>query len=111
MPFLRVIDQAGNNTEYETNYLPRIGERIMLEYGINNDPVTEMGAGHIGATRLLPDQTAIGVAEGPSGQEFKENMVGFGNINGHRDFHRWYMSNANSASSQPGFHAGRLKPV
>jgi hypothetical protein len=39
MPFLRVIDQAGNKTDYETDYLPRIGERIMLEYGINKNPV------------------------------------------------------------------------
>jgi hypothetical protein len=35
MRFLRVIDQAGNNTDYETDYLPRIGERVMLEYGID----------------------------------------------------------------------------
>jgi hypothetical protein len=39
MPLLRVIDQAGNKTDYETDYLPRIGERIMLEYGINKNLV------------------------------------------------------------------------
>ena len=39
MAHLRVIDQAGNKQDYETDYLPRIGERIMLEYGIGKDPV------------------------------------------------------------------------
>ena len=34
-----VIDQAGNKTGYETDQLPRIGERIMLEYGINKNSV------------------------------------------------------------------------
>jgi hypothetical protein len=29
-----VIDQAGNKTDYETEFVPRIGERIELEYGI-----------------------------------------------------------------------------
>jgi hypothetical protein len=37
--YLRVIDQAGNGTDYETEFVPRIGERVLLEYGIGNDPV------------------------------------------------------------------------
>ena len=40
MQHLRVIDQAGNGTDYETEFVPRIGERILLEYGIGKDPVT-----------------------------------------------------------------------
>lgn len=39
MKTLRVIDQAGNRTDYETEFVPRIGERIFLEYGINKGPV------------------------------------------------------------------------
>ncbi len=39
MKNLRVIDQAGNGTDYETEHVPRIGERIMLEYGIGSEPV------------------------------------------------------------------------
>ena len=39
MPHLRVIDEAGNKTDYETDHIPRIGERIMLEYGIGKAPV------------------------------------------------------------------------
>jgi hypothetical protein len=34
MRYLRVIDQAGNKTDYETEFVPRIGERIELEYPI-----------------------------------------------------------------------------
>ena len=33
MKYLRVIDEVGNNTDYETEFVPRTGERIMLEYG------------------------------------------------------------------------------
>lgn len=41
MRHLRVIDQHGNKTDYETDYIPRIGERIELRYGRNNQPVTD----------------------------------------------------------------------
>jgi hypothetical protein len=36
---LRVVDQAGNRTDYETEFVPRIGERILLPYGTGGDPV------------------------------------------------------------------------
>lgn len=39
MTSLSVVDQAGNRIEYETELVPRIGERILLEYGIGGDPV------------------------------------------------------------------------
>ena len=39
MKQLRVIDQAGNRADYETEFVPRIGERIFLQYGINKGPV------------------------------------------------------------------------
>lgn len=39
MKHLRVIDQAGNRTDYETEFVPRIGERVLLRYGIGSDPV------------------------------------------------------------------------
>jgi len=39
MKNLRVVDQAGNGQEYETEFVPRIGERIELEYGSGSDPV------------------------------------------------------------------------
>jgi hypothetical protein len=29
---LRVLDEDGNETDYETDFVPRIGERILLEY-------------------------------------------------------------------------------
>ena len=32
MTYLRVIDQAGNNQDFEVAFVPRIGERILLEY-------------------------------------------------------------------------------
>jgi hypothetical protein len=34
MRYLRVIDRAGNKTDYETEFVPRIGERIQLEYAV-----------------------------------------------------------------------------
>lgn len=37
MKYLRVIDEAGNNTDYETEFVPRIGERIVLHYKVGND--------------------------------------------------------------------------
>ena len=40
MKYLRVVDQAGNRTDYEAEFVPRIGERVELVYGIGkNDPV------------------------------------------------------------------------
>lgn len=39
MKLLRVVDQAGNRTDYETEFVPRIGERILLRYGTGGDPV------------------------------------------------------------------------
>lgn len=38
---LRVVDQAGNNTDYETEFVPRIGEQIVLTYKRGNDTVRE----------------------------------------------------------------------
>jgi hypothetical protein len=39
MKHLRVIDVAGNRHDYDAECVPRIGERILLEYGIANAPV------------------------------------------------------------------------
>ncbi|MDW5266937.1 MULTISPECIES: hypothetical protein [Acidobacteriaceae] len=39
MENLRVIDEAGNRQDYKTEFVPRIGERIVLEYGIAGAPV------------------------------------------------------------------------
>jgi hypothetical protein len=39
MKMLRVIDPAGNKQDYETEYVPRIGERIVLEYGESKETV------------------------------------------------------------------------
>ncbi len=39
MKLLRVIDQIGNNQDYETEFVPRIGERVELEYGIGGEPI------------------------------------------------------------------------
>ena len=36
---LRVVDQVGNQHDYETEFVPRIGERIELRYGFAGDPV------------------------------------------------------------------------
>lgn len=41
MKHLRVIDEIGNKHDYEAEFVPRIGERIRLEFGIGNDPVRE----------------------------------------------------------------------
>lgn len=41
MKNLRVIDPAGNKQDYETPFVPRIGERIMLTYGIGREPVRD----------------------------------------------------------------------
>ena len=39
MHSLRVVDQAGNHTDYETQFVPRIGERILVEYRSGGDPI------------------------------------------------------------------------
>jgi len=38
MKLLRIIDEVGNKTDYETDWVPRIGERIVLVRGRNNEP-------------------------------------------------------------------------
>jgi hypothetical protein len=39
MKSVRVVDQFGNKTDYETETVPRIGERIVMDYGIGSEPV------------------------------------------------------------------------
>lgn len=39
MKLLRVIDQDGNKQAYETEFVPRIGERIQLEYRTGPEPM------------------------------------------------------------------------
>jgi hypothetical protein len=39
MKYLRVIDQDGNNTDYESDFVPRIGERIELTYRVGAGPL------------------------------------------------------------------------
>lgn len=39
MKELRVYDTIGNKQDYETEFVPRIGERIQLEYGKGGQPV------------------------------------------------------------------------
>ena len=41
MKHLRVIDEIGNKQDVETEFVPRIGERILLTFGIGNEPVRE----------------------------------------------------------------------
>ncbi len=41
MKHLRVIDQIGNKHDYEAEFVPRIGERILLNVGVGNEPVRE----------------------------------------------------------------------
>lgn len=63
---LRVIDQAGNKTDYETDYLLRIGERIMLRSGINKGPVAIHYFRVKNVMYRLPDvQAAILIEEDP----------------------------------------------
>jgi hypothetical protein len=40
MKHLRVIDAIGNKRDYEAEFVPRVGERILLEYGTAHQPVT-----------------------------------------------------------------------
>ena len=42
MKTLRVIDETGSKADYEAEFVPRIGERILLNFGRGKDaPVTE----------------------------------------------------------------------
>jgi hypothetical protein len=42
MKHLRVIDENGNKADYDAEFVPRIGERIVLNFGIGQTaPVTE----------------------------------------------------------------------
>jgi hypothetical protein len=41
MKHLRVIDQIGNKQDYEAEFVPRIGERITLTFGVAKDSVRE----------------------------------------------------------------------
>jgi hypothetical protein len=41
MKSLRVIDEIGNRQDIDTDYVPRIGERIILVYGTGGEPVKE----------------------------------------------------------------------
>lgn len=41
MKLLRVIDELGNKTDYETDWVPRIGERLVLVQGLNKESVTD----------------------------------------------------------------------
>jgi hypothetical protein len=39
MKYIRVIDKVGNKTDYEAENVPRIGELVMMEYGIGGETV------------------------------------------------------------------------
>jgi hypothetical protein len=39
MKNLRVIDEIGNKQDIETDHVPRLGERIVLVFGIGGQPV------------------------------------------------------------------------
>ena len=41
MKYLRVIDEIGNKQDHETEFVPRIGERIMLTYSQGSDPMRD----------------------------------------------------------------------
>jgi hypothetical protein len=41
MKSLRVIDSAGNSEDCDVDEIPRIGELVMMEYGMGSDPVTQ----------------------------------------------------------------------
>lgn len=36
---VRVVDEAGNKQDFETNHVPRIGERIVLAFGVGGQQV------------------------------------------------------------------------
>ncbi len=37
---IRIVDEIGNKQDHEVGYLPRIGERLIMQYGIGGAPVT-----------------------------------------------------------------------
>jgi hypothetical protein len=39
MKTLRVYDQTGSKCDYDTEFVPRIGERIQLEYRVGAEPL------------------------------------------------------------------------
>lgn len=39
MENLRVIDQDGNRQDYATEFVPRIGERVILTFGTGGQPI------------------------------------------------------------------------
>jgi hypothetical protein len=39
MRYLSVFDRSGNETDYETEFVPRIGERIELQYSVGRGPM------------------------------------------------------------------------
>jgi hypothetical protein len=39
MENLRVIDQVGNKQDYQTEFVPRVGERVVLEWGVYGEAV------------------------------------------------------------------------
>lgn len=39
MKYLRVIDQIGNKQDVEAELVPRIGDRVSLEFGRGGEPV------------------------------------------------------------------------
>jgi hypothetical protein len=41
MKYLHVFDEAGNRHDYEAEFVPRIGERILTTFGIGGAPVTD----------------------------------------------------------------------
>jgi hypothetical protein len=45
MKTLRVVDRSGNRRDYATDFVPRIGERVVLAYGSVGDPVAPRSRG------------------------------------------------------------------
>ena len=41
MKHLRVIDERGSKADYEAEFVPRIGERILLSFGQGGQPVQD----------------------------------------------------------------------
>jgi hypothetical protein len=41
MKYLRLIDEVGNRHDYEAQFVPRIGERILRPFGVGGAPVTD----------------------------------------------------------------------
>jgi hypothetical protein len=41
MPTIRMIDAIGNRHDFETVFLPRIGEHLVQTFGVGQEPVRE----------------------------------------------------------------------